>query len=489
MGLKIAVGSLIHEGNSFSPTPTTIETFESYYFHRGDAILDGFGVEKSEVSGFLDILAEAGVAPLPLVATFGGIGGAITREAFEAIVSEMEWRLQHASPVDGVLLSLHGAVYVEDEDDGDGEIIERLRGVLGANIPIGVTLDLHSHVTKRMLQPNTFLIGYETYPHIDLFQTGQKAARLMLDTISGKRRPVMALAKRPLIVSPTAARTTDAPLSQVVAAARKAEQDNRVLHASYFPVQPWLDVPDLGFAVLACADGNAVEARNVADELCDLAWQLRREFEPNVVGLDEAIQIGLSTPGVTVVGDAGDAPSGGSAADNATILKKLLDAGADKLTSLTYLSLCDPEAVEAACDAGVGSIVTTNVGHFFSKRDGNPIAITGKVRLISDGDYHARDNDISFPMGRTVIIEIGSIRLLIRTNPAAEWDVAFYISQGLDPEDAGLVFVKSPGGFYHSFNRITDHILIADTPGPTTVNMRSIPFTKVTRPLYPLDDI
>ena len=222
---------------------------------------------------------------MPLVAAFGGIGGAITRQAFETLVGEMELRLQQASHVDGVLMSLHGAVYVEDEDDGDGEIIERLRRLLGPAIPIGVTLDLHSHVTERMLQPNTFLIGYETYPHIDLFETGQKAARLMLDTISGKRRPVMALEKRPLIVSPTAARTTDTPLSHVVAAARMAEHDERVLHASYFPVQPWLDVPDLGFAVLTCADGNAEEARKVAVELSDLAWRLREKFEPAVVGL------------------------------------------------------------------------------------------------------------------------------------------------------------------------------------------------------------
>lgn len=489
MSLNIAVGALIHEGNSFSPIPTTIEVFESYYIRGGDAILNGYGSDKSEVPGFLSVLAEAGVTPVPLVAAFGGIGGAITREAFEILVGEMELRLQEASPVDGVLLSLHGAVYVEDEDDGDGEIIERFRKILDPAVPIGVTLDLHSHVTERMLQPNTFLIGYETYPHIDLFETGQKAARLMLDTISGKRRPVMALEKRPLIVSATAARTTDAPLSHVVAAARKAEQESRVLHASYFPVQPWLDVPDLGFAVLTCADGNADEARKVATELADLAWQLRKEFEPAVVGLDDAIRIGLSTPGVTVIGDAGDAPSGGSAADNATILSKLLGAGADKSPRLTYLSLCDPKAVEVACSAGVGSAITTEVGHFFSKNDGEPVKITGKVRLISDGDYCSRDNNVSFPMGRTAVIEIGSIRLLVRTNPAAEWDVAFYISQGLDPEDAGLVFVKSPGGFYHSFNKITDHIFVADTPGATTVNMRRIPFTKVTRPLYPLDDL
>ena len=489
MALNIAVAALIHEGNSFSPIKTTIETFNSYYIRRGREILTDYGSDKSEVPGFLAVLAEAAATPIPLVAAFGGIGGGIARPAFETIVREMEARLAQAAPVDGVLLSLHGAIYVEDEDDGDGEIIERLRALLGAEVPIGVTLDLHAHVTPRMLQPNTFLIGYETYPHIDLFETGQKAARLMLDTIAGNRRPVMALMKRPLIVSPTAARTTDFPLSDVVAAARKAEKAGRVIHASYFPVQPWLDVEDLGFAVLVCADGDLIEAERVATELCDLVWGLRKEFEPAVIDLDEAIQIGLSTPGVTIVGDAGDAPSGGAAADNATILSKLLAAGADKNQRLTYLSLCDPSAVEVACHAGVGSIITTDVGHLFSKSDGKPVRITGMVRLISDGRYRPRHNNISFTMGQTAVIEIGSIRLLIRTNPAAEWDVAFYGSQGLDPVDAGLVFVKSPGGFFYSFKNVADQIMVADTPGPTTVNMRAIPFTKVSRPLYPLDPI
>ena len=489
MSINVAIGSFIHEGNSFSPMPTTLDTFESYYIRRGDAILDGYGSDKSEVPGFLSVLAEAGVTPVPLVAAFGGIGGAIERRAFDTLVGEMERRLQQASPVDGVLLALHGAVYVDDEDDGDGEIIERVRRLVGPSVRIGVTLDLHSHVTDRMLQPNTFLIGYETYPHIDMFETGQKAARLMLDTIAGKRKPVMALEKRPLIVSPTAARTTDAPLSFVVAAARKAEADNRVLSASYFPVQPWLDVAGLGFAILTCADDNLEEARNVANELADLAWQHRKEFIPAVVSLDNAIQIGLSTPGVTVVGDAGDSPSGGSAADNVTILSRLLEAGADKLPSLTYLSLCDPKAVETACTAGVGSTITTDVGHFYSRLDGNPVTITAKVRSVSDGEYCPRDNNVSFSMGRTTVLAIGSIRLLIRTNPGVEWDVAFYISQGLDPQDAGLVFVKSPGGFYHSFHRVTKNIFVADTPGATSVNMKNIPFRKVTRPLFPLDDI
>ena len=489
MPLNIAVGALIHEGNSFSPIKTTIETFESYYIRRGCEILTDYGSDKSEVPGFLTVLAEAAATPIPLVAAFGGIGGGIARPAFETIVREMEVRLAQAAPVDGLLLSLHGAIYVEDEDDGDGEIIERLRAVLGAAVPIGVTLDLHAHVTPRMLQPNTFLIGYETYPHIDLFETGQKAARLMLETIAGSCRPVMALEKRPLIVSPTAARTTDFPLSDIVTAARKAEKAGRVIHASYFPVQPWLDVKELGFAVLVCADGNTIEAEHVATELCDLAWDLRKAFEPVVIDLDEAIRIGLSTPGVTIVGDAGDAPSGGAAADNATILKKLLAVGAANNPRLTYLSLCDPRAVEVACSAGVGSIITTDVGHFFSKSDGKPVRITGKVNSISDGNYCPRDNNISFAMGKTAVIEIGSVRLLIRTNPAAEWDVAFYASQGLEPADAGLAFVKSPGGFFYSFKNVADQIMVADTPGPTTVNMRKIRFSKVSRPLYPLDEI
>jgi microcystin degradation protein MlrC len=488
---RIAVGLLSQETNSFSPIPTVLDTFEQCLFLRGDEVLyREFKAISIEVPGFLSVLRDAGAVPLPLIATEAGAAGPLTRATFDTLVAELEARLVAMGRIDGLLLALHGALMVEgDTGGGDAEIIERMRAILGLDVPIGIAFDLHAHITPRMLQPNCFHIGYQTYPHTDIYETGQRAARLMLDTIAGRRHPVMALVKRPMVLSASSARTTDGPLVPVVEAARRAEAAGRVLHASLFPVQPWLDVPDLGFAALVCTDADAAEARAVATELADMAWDRRHDFDAGLVSLDDAIRTGLASSGLTVVGDAGDSPSGGAAADSAAVLRALLTAQADRAERLTYLTLCDPPAAAMAHGAGTGSVVKLSLGHHFSVTDGKPVACSGVVTHLSDGDYHMRDQELFARMGACAVIGIGSLRLLVRSFPALEWDSEMYFSVGLDPCAAALVFVKSPGGFRHSFVKLADRILMADTPGPTCANMRKVPFSRVTRPLFPLDDI
>jgi microcystin degradation protein MlrC len=264
-----------------------------------------------------------------------------------------------------------------------------------------------------------------------------------------------------------------------------------VLHASLFPVQPWLDVPDLGFAALVCADGDVSTAQAEAERLADMVWKRRDSFEPDLTSLEDAIRTGLTSSGCTVVSDSGDCPSGGAAADSAAVLRALLDEGADRARGLSYLSICDPRVVSEAARAGPGATLTTRVGHFFSKNDGEPVTITALVRLISDGEYQMRHANLGTPMrmGPTAVLQIGSIRLIVRSVPAMEWDVNMFLSQGLDPVDATLVFVKSPSAFRKSFASVAARILVADTPGATRADVRRIPYRAVTRPLYPLDDI
>jgi microcystin degradation protein MlrC len=492
MPARIAIASLMQESNSFSPLKTTVATFESYYLYRGVEILTRFGDARTEVPGFLAALAEAGAKPVPLLAAYAAASGTVTREAFDALVGEMEDRLRAALPVDGLLLALHGALVVEDQPDGDGEIIARMRKILPPSVPIGVSLDLHGHLTPLMLQPNVFHIGYREYPHIDMYETGVRTAWLLLDVVAGRRQmPAMALAKRPMIVSPVCTRTTDGPLRPVVEEARRMENEGTVIHAALFPVQPWIDVPDLGFAVLVCADDQK-RATEAAETLAEMAWQRRANFFPDLTPLEETIRIGLESEGVTVVSDAGDAPTGGSAADSPAVLKALLAAGADRASRLSYLTLCDPEAARVAMAAGPGATVRLALGHAFSKADGDPVAVTGVVQSVSDGTYRMTDggpNGMELRMGPSAVIAVGAIRILLRSQPSMEWDRAMYTSQGLPLEAAALVFVKSPSHFRHSFGPVAARILAANTPGPTAPDMRRILFQKATRPLYPLDPI
>ncbi len=487
--MRIAIAELKQETNSFVPFQTTLATFQDQYLFRGAEMLTQYGSQRLEVPGMLDVLREAGATPVPLLGTLALASGPVARDCFEALMGEILAGLRDAGPLDGVLLALHGAMVIEDEPDSESEILERVRAVLPKDLPIVVTLDLHGHITRRMIQPHVAYIGYREYPHIDMYETGERGARLLLDWIGGKMKPVMAVAKRHMVLSPDAARTTSPPLAEVVAAGRAMEAKGRILHASLFPVQPWMDVPDLGFAALVCADGSVEVAQSAAEELAEMAWQRREGFEPDLTPLEEVIRIGLTSEGLTVASDAGDTPSGGSAADSTTVLRALLAAGADKAGRLTYLTMCDAEAAAEAARAGVGKTITLRVGHRRS-HDGAPLTVTGIVRMVSDGNYVLSGpgaNGMPGAMGLTVVLAIGDIRLNLRSIPHLEWDLGIHESVGLDPRRAALIFVKSPSHFRVSYAPIASRILIADTPGPTCANMRKIPFTKVTRPLWPLD--
>jgi microcystin degradation protein MlrC len=488
--MRIAVGQIVQETNTFSPRPTTLETFESVFLWRGDQLLSAFGSARVEIPAFLAVLQRAGIEPVPLIATSALASGAVTRATFESLMTDVEARLARAGKLDAVLLALHGAMCLEDEPDAESEIIERVARLLPAGTPIGVSLDLHGHVTQRMLQPNVFIIGYREYPHIDMYETGERVAETMLGVLAGKISPRMAIAKRPMIVSPSKARTVEEPLQSIVAVARRMEADGEILHASFFPVQPWLDVPGLGFGVLVCTNGDAAGAQRAADRLADLVWERRNEFDPALVGLQEAIATGLREEGTTVVADSGDAPSGGSAADNVSVLKALLAAGADRSDRTTYLTLCDAEAATICAGAGVGASLSLDVGHKVSRKDGVPLRVQCRVHTISDGSFVMLDagaHGIRNEQGLTVVVSIGSIRLVIRSRPAFEWDTGIYSAFGLRLAEAALVFVKSPSHFRVSFEPHARRILLADTPGPTCPNMRRLVFRNATRPLFPLD--
>lgn len=484
--LRVAIGQLAQETNHFVPTSTVREDFARRCLLEGAEILTGFGPARTEVPGFIDVLDAAGVEIVPTLCAAAESGGPVTRAAFESLLGPLLDRLCAAGPLDGVLLALHGAMVLEDADDPEAEIIARVRAALPPGTPVGVSLDLHAHVTPAMLQPDVHLIGYRAYPHIDMYETGARTAEILLDRLRG--RPVaMALAKRPMVVSPVCARTVEPPLSEIVAAAATAMASGEALHAAVFPVQPWLDVPGLGFAALVCAE-DAAAASRVAERLADQAWAARDRFVPDLTPLAACIRIGLSSPGMTLVGDAGDGPTGGALADRPDVLRALLAAGADRHDRAVLLTLNDAPAVQAAMRAGIGGTLAAAVGHTHTA--GEKVPVRGRVTLLGDGRYVMRDagaTGMAVDHGPTAVVAIGAIRLVLRSEPGREWDTAIYRSVGLDPAEAGMVFVKSPGHFRVAFGPLAARTLMADTDGPTVGNMARVRWTRVTRPLWPMD--
>ena len=486
--MRIAIGMLMHESNTFVSTQTGLDDFAAYVLLYDHDIMQHFENAQTELTAFIDVLSTAEATIVPTIAANAMAGGPVTTEAFDHLLAALTERLHAALPLDGVLLALHGAMTTIVHPDAEAVILKSVRDVVGPDVPIAASLDLHGHITPEMLSLADILVGYHEYPHTDMVATGKRAARFLLDTLAEKIQPVMALTKCPLIVSPVQARTANTPLADIIAKKEKQIQQSALLDVAFFPVQPWLDMPDLGFAVLVLADGDSMAAHDTADYLAALVWQSRDEFEPTLSSLEAAIDVGLQSEGITVVGDAGDAPTGGTAADNVHVLQTLIAKGADKAERLTFLTLCDATAAQAAAQAGVGNTISVHVGHSISTQDGSPISISATVLTISDGNYHADSMGITLQLGLTAVLAVGSIRLCVRSLPSMEWDPGMYTSLELNFQEAAIVFVKSPSHFRATFGDVADRILIADTLGATCPNMRKLHFTQVTRPLYPLDE-
>ena len=384
---------------------------------------------------------------------------------------------------------MHGAQTAEGADDVEGHVLGCARQILGPDIPIVLTLDLHANVTRAMVEQATAIVGYHTYPHIDMYETGQKAAKLMLNTLSGKVRPAMAWRKLPLIVNAENQQTSRGPARRLFARAQALESAGKAEAVSIFCVQPWMDIQEMGSAVVTVTNGNPRAADRQAAAIAQKFWDTRRDFEITLTPVEEAIKLALATKGGPVVlAESSDSTGSGSPGDSTGVLKHLVKA---PLAEPAAIFLVDREAAAALAGAGVGATVTLSIGGKFDRKNSKPVRVTGRVRMISDGRWTARargyNTGIETCMGTTVVFEAGMVRILIAERSAMTVDPELFRSHGIHPAYCKIVVVKSPNGFRAAYEPIAKRIFIVDTPGVSTAKLENMPFKRINRPIYPLD--
>jgi microcystin degradation protein MlrC len=333
------------------------------------------------------------------------------------------------------------------------------------------------------------IVGYQTYPHIDMFETGARAARLALRILSGEVRPAMAFRKLPLIVPAENMQTTSGPMHRLIERGRALEAAGDAEIVSIFGVQPWLDIPEMGCSAVVVTNGNQPAAERNAAALASDFWRSRREFDVELTPVDSAIRQALAVDGGPVVfAESSDSTGSGSPGDSTGVLRPLLEA---RLSEPAAIFLVDPEAVRKAIDAGVGATVTMRIGGKFDRKNSQPVKVTGRVRLISDGRWTAwgkgYNTGIETCMGRAVVLELGQVRILIAERSTMTVDPELFRSHGIEPRRMKIVVVKSPNGFRAEYEPIARKIFLVDTPGVSSANLRSLPYRRLPRPIYPLD--
>jgi microcystin degradation protein MlrC len=485
--MRIGVAGFMHESNTFNPVPTGRAAFAAQSLTVGRALLDEWAEAPHEVGGFLEAAGAEGLTPLPLLMAWATPAGPVADAAFDEVTDLLVGQARAQRP-DGLLLALHGAMVAESYPDADAEVLARLRRALGPDFPLAVTLDLHGNLCQRLVDHCTLAVAYRTCPHVDQRECGRRAASLLVRTLRGEVRPCQALAKPPLLVNIMAHDTSTEPLRSVMEAARALEARPGILAASVLPGFAYADVPHMGPAVLVAADGDPGLARREADRLAGALWEVRQRLAVPLPDPATAVARALGAERLPVVlVDTGDNVGGGSAGDGTVLLHELLRQGATDGVVCLYA----PGEVRQCAAAGVGAEVRLTVGGKVDRLHGDPVAVTGRVRVLHDGTYVEREvrhgGRRLNHMGLTALVEVPGRNLLVLTSQRhPPFSLGPLTCLGIRPEHQRVLVVKAAIAYKAAYAPVAGTVIAVDTPGLTAVNPERFAYRHIRRPLFPL---
>ena len=491
--MRLVCAMMKHETNTFSPVPTDLAAFDRGAGQGkppvGEEAIRAYAGTNNALAAFLDLAKEAGAEVVVPVAASASPSAPVQTAAYEKIAGRICDAV--ARGCDAALLDLHGAMVTEESDDGEGELLARIRSIR-PGLPIAVALDFHTNMTQRMIDNATVITGYCTYPHIDVYDTGRRAGRTLIRALKREVAPRMLWKSIPILSHTLAHAPSYEPMKSIMDQAMAAERSGQVLNASVFGGFPLADIPHVGLTAVIVSDGESRDAAALLQRLTDQAWAQRRGFvfetEPTAVSIGKAKAL---DGGPVVLVDHGDNTASGGSQDIMAVLKEAMAQG---LTDMVAGPFCDPKAVAELIAAGVDATVTIAIG---GRTDipalghkGEPLTVTGRVRTITDGRFRVTGpmaTGTIMDMGRTVVLDTGTVEIVISERRSEPYDLGIFTHAGIDPRTKKYVLIKSRQHFRAGFEPIARHIVLVDGPGATTADFRRFKFRNVRRPLYPID--
>src|SRR5271170_2330180 len=483
----------MHETNTFSRVATDMTLIRRRDFHLENQIPRAFRGTRSALGATFEAADKYGWSLVHPVSANPNPSGVVADDAFEQISGMIVAAVDIRCPIDGVLRHLHGAMVAESHEDAEGELLARLRQKLGPQAPVVVTLDLHANVTQKMAENASALIAFRTYPHVDMYERAWQGAELLERAMRGEVRPVTVIARRPMIYGLDRGRHQSPPMAELLARADTIEGRGEALTVSICAGFSRSNIRDVGPSVTVTTDGRDPQARAIADSFMDYAWETRDFSSFSLISVAEAIAMARNgRPGdkPLVVADYTDNPGGGGYGDATAFLKGLVEAGIDKVA---FHAICDPEAVQQGMRAGIGAKTTLALG---GKTDpamgGAPLALYGEVVCLTNGRFIAygpMGGGVERNYGPSMAFRVGGIDIIAITNNGQATDLTQFTSLGIDPTRYRTVAVKSMQHFRAAFEPIAREVVLVDTGALCSEIYTPELFTKVRRPIWPLDPI
>lgn len=490
LGWHVLSAEIAHETNTFSRRLTTAEDFRNRHYLVGEEALRVRGQANTELAGFLDIAQQFGWSLDHVHSAAAGPSGRVTRDTFNWLLDPLIEALNH-EPHDGILLALHGAMVSEEFDDGEGEILRRLRAVCGPGIPIAITLDLHANVSKAMCEQANIIVSYKTYPHVDMRDTGRHAAALLQAAMEGDIEPRTLRAVCPMLEEVNGARTDCGPMIERLRVAREWEQRDDVFAVSVNGGFASADITEVGPTVVITAQGDAQLHRRFAESLIDDIWDRRGQVINEYLDVDAAADIARDfeiDKGPLVIADYADNPGAGAYGDATELLRALLDAG---VSNACFGPLVDAQAVQALYPLSPGDSVELPLGGKTEpKYGGGPLLLHAKLVSKSDGRYTGQGamiGGLQGNFGPSVVIRVAGIEVLITSIASQLLDLQQFREFGIEPTEKAVVALKSMQHFRADFEPIAGQVIVCDSGALCTPRYRLLDYRKVPRPVFPLD--
>jgi microcystin degradation protein MlrC len=497
MRKRFVVAQIKHETNTFSPIPTPYEAFgHGKGPLYGDDTKHALAGTNTPFAAFLDVAAHEGAEAVTPVAAESWPSNRASRATFERLVQPLEAAV--GAGCDAVLLDLHGAMVVEGADDAEGEILARVRRI-APGVPVAVAFDYHTNLSPQIVANATVITGYKTYPHVDMYETGRSAGEILARALRGEIEPVMAWGWLPLVPSIMRHAPEDGPSGEIVALAREAERDARVLAATLLPAFAHADTPYTGCSAVVVADarrGGRATAQALCDAMLKIAWDRRDEYvyrpRPLADSIAAAARIGSGRPGgpVLLVDHCDNCGSGG-AQDVMTVVAAILEQG---LEDVAIAPIRDPDAVARMAEAGIGANVTLALG---GKTDmpsiglkGRPLTVSGRVRTITDGEIvfgGPMYTGVKSYLGRSAVLETPRAQIVVTERHHEPFDLVIFRHFGIEPTAKRYLMLKSRIHYRAGFKPIAAATVECQGEGVTNADLSVYRYEKLKRPIYPLD--